>query len=45
MNNKQAKKLRKAAKAISLVQQTPEQKIYNNLKQIHKGLNKNQKSK
>lgn len=45
MNNKQAKKLRKAAKAISLANQAPEQKVYNNLKQIHKGLNKNQKSK
>lgn len=45
MNSKQAKKLRKAAKAISSANQSPEQKVYNNLKKIHKGLNKNQKSK
>jgi hypothetical protein len=44
MNNKQAKKLRKAAKAIASVQPNVSvDKAYNDLKQIHLKLNKNEK--
>lgn len=46
MNNKQAKKLRKAARAMSLIRQNVStSEIYNDLKQIHKNLNKNEKAK
>jgi hypothetical protein len=46
MNNKQAKKLRKAARAMSVIRQNVStSEIYNDLKQIHKGLNKNEKAK
>lgn len=46
MNSKQAKKLKKAAKAIASVQPNVSvDKAYNDLKQIHKGLNKNEKAK
>ena len=46
MNNKQAKKLRKAAKAMSAIRQNiSTSEIYNDLKQIHKNLNKNEKAK
>lgn len=45
MNNKQAKKLRKAAKAVSVIQQNANPKVvYKEFKEIHAKLNKNEKS-
>lgn len=46
MNSKQAKKLRKAAKAVSVIQQNADPKVvYEELKEIHAKLNKNEKAK
>ena len=45
MNNKQAKKLRKAANLVSLIQKKPISEIHNEMKQIHKSLTKNEKFK
>ena len=46
MNNKQAKKLRKAAMAVSFVQQNANPKVvYREFKEIHGKLNKNEKAK
>lgn len=45
MNNKQAKKLRKAAKAVSVIQQNANPKtVYKEFKEIHGKLNKNEKA-
>ena len=46
MNNKQAKKLRKAARALSFIQKNANPKVvYKEFKEIHSKLNKNEKSK
>ena len=46
MNNKQAKKLRKAAMAVGFVQKNANPKVvYTEFKEIHGKLNKNEKAK
>jgi len=46
VNNKQAKKLRKAAMAVSYVQKSADPKVvYKEFKEIHGKLNKNEKAK
>lgn len=44
MNRKQAKKIRKVAKAFSTLYGKDEDKLYNEMKQIHKTLTKTQKT-
>lgn len=44
MNRKQAKKIRKAAKAISTIYGNDEERVYKEMKQIQKTLTKTQKT-